>query len=63
MFAESFHAALTLVEVRDLVGRLGYQPDNVQQSSDRHWTWATPRKWSGVVITPAPWGRCFETTA
>jgi ubiquinone/menaquinone biosynthesis C-methylase UbiE len=43
MFADSLHAALTLGEVRELVGRLGYPPATVTQSSDRHWTWATPR--------------------
>jgi ubiquinone/menaquinone biosynthesis C-methylase UbiE len=57
MFADSLHAALTLDEVRELVGRLGYQPDNVHQTSDRHWTWATPRKWVGVVVSSGPWWR------
>jgi ubiquinone/menaquinone biosynthesis C-methylase UbiE len=54
MFAESLHAALTLDEVREMVGRLGYQPDDVHQTSDRHWTWATPKKWAGFT-TVAPW--------
>lgn len=40
MFADSFHAALTLAEVRELVGRLNYPPDSVQQTSDRHWTFS-----------------------
>jgi ubiquinone/menaquinone biosynthesis C-methylase UbiE len=39
MFADSLHAALTLAEVRDLVASLGYNPDDVKQTSDRHWTW------------------------
>jgi ubiquinone/menaquinone biosynthesis C-methylase UbiE len=43
MFADSLHAALTLAEVRELVGRLGYPPGTVQQTSDRHWTFATTR--------------------
>jgi ubiquinone/menaquinone biosynthesis C-methylase UbiE len=43
MFADSLHAALTLDEVRELVGRLGYRPETVQQTSDRHWTWAEAR--------------------
>jgi len=43
MFAESLHAALTLEEVRELVGRLGYAPETAQQTSDRHWTWLTVR--------------------
>ena len=38
MFAASLHAALTLEEVRELVGRLGYAWDRVQQTTDRHWT-------------------------
>lgn len=44
MFAESLHAALTLDEVRELVGRLGYPPDTVQPTSDRHWTWTASRR-------------------
>ena len=43
MFAESLHAALTLDEVRELVGRLGYAADTVQATSDRHWTWTATR--------------------
>lgn len=39
MFAESLHAALTLSEVREQVMALGYDPNTVKQSSDRHWTW------------------------
>jgi ubiquinone/menaquinone biosynthesis C-methylase UbiE len=43
MFADSLHAALTLEEVRELVGRLGYEPHTVQATSDRHWTWVAIR--------------------
>lgn len=43
MFGDSLLAALTLEEVRALVGRLGYAPDTVAQTSDRHWTWAARR--------------------
>lgn len=43
MFRESLHAALTLAEIRDLVGELGYGPETVQMNSDRHWTWAARR--------------------
>lgn len=43
LFAESLNAALTLDEVRERVGRIGYAPDTVRQTSDRHWTWATTR--------------------
>jgi ubiquinone/menaquinone biosynthesis C-methylase UbiE len=43
MFAASLHASLTLDEVREAVARLGYGPETVQQTSDRHWTWATDK--------------------
>ncbi len=39
MFADSLRAALTLAEVRDLVGAVGFDAAAVQQTSDRHWTW------------------------
>jgi ubiquinone/menaquinone biosynthesis C-methylase UbiE len=44
LFADSLHAALTLDEVRECVGLLGYPPETVQQTSDRHWTWADIRR-------------------
>ena len=40
MFAESLHAALTLADVRELAMNLGYDPNGVKASSDRHWTWS-----------------------
>jgi ubiquinone/menaquinone biosynthesis C-methylase UbiE len=40
MFADSLHAALTLAEVQAMVTRLGFNAATVQQTSDRHWTWA-----------------------
>ena len=40
MFSESLHAALTLGEVRELVKGVGFDPENITQTSDRHWTWA-----------------------
>jgi ubiquinone/menaquinone biosynthesis C-methylase UbiE len=40
MFADSLHAALTLEEIRALVGGLGFDPSIVRATSDRHWTWA-----------------------
>jgi ubiquinone/menaquinone biosynthesis C-methylase UbiE len=43
MFADSLHAALSLDEVRGLVAPLGFSPDSVQQTSDRHWTWCAAR--------------------
>jgi ubiquinone/menaquinone biosynthesis C-methylase UbiE len=39
LFRDSFHAALTLDEIRALVGELGFAPETVQMTSDRHWTW------------------------
>lgn len=39
LFAASLHAALTLAEVRSLVAALGFAPDTVSLTSDRHWTW------------------------
>jgi ubiquinone/menaquinone biosynthesis C-methylase UbiE len=38
MFRESLHAALTVDEVRELVGELGISGAAVQPTSDRHWT-------------------------
>lgn len=43
MFAESLHAALTLAEVRELVVSFGWDAAQVQQTTDRHWTWSARR--------------------
>ena len=43
LFAASLHAALTLAEVRALVADLGFAPDGVTLTSDRHWTWSATR--------------------
>lgn len=40
MFRESLHAALSLDEVRAIVASFGFEPETVQQTSDRHWTWS-----------------------
>lgn len=40
LFRESLHAALSLDEIRELVGQLGFDPETVVASSDRHWTWS-----------------------
>jgi ubiquinone/menaquinone biosynthesis C-methylase UbiE len=40
MFTDSLHAALSLEEVRGLVGSLGFSRETVQPTSDRHWTWS-----------------------
>ena len=42
LFADSLHAALSLTEIRELVGQLGFAAATVQQTSDRHWTWSAP---------------------
>ncbi|HEY2895368.1 MAG TPA: class I SAM-dependent methyltransferase [Pirellulales bacterium] len=40
LFDASLHAALSVGEVRELVSQLGFPPDGVSATSDRHWTWA-----------------------
>jgi ubiquinone/menaquinone biosynthesis C-methylase UbiE len=40
MFDDSLRAALTLDEVRALVSSFGYDPRDVNATSDRHWTWS-----------------------
>jgi len=40
LFADSLRAALTLAEVQTLVVQLGFPPDTVTQTTDRHWTWS-----------------------
>ena len=40
MFNDSLRAALTLAEIRGMVQDLGFDPATVQQTTDRHWTWA-----------------------
>jgi len=39
LFTDSLYAALTLDEVRAMVGELGYAENSVVDTSDRHWTW------------------------
>lgn len=41
LYGESLHAALNLDEIREIVSSLGFDPQSVQATSDRHWTWAT----------------------
>ncbi len=43
MFRDSLCAALTLNEIRALVAGHGFSPDDVQMTSDRHWTWDSRR--------------------
>jgi ubiquinone/menaquinone biosynthesis C-methylase UbiE len=40
LFADSLRAALTLAEMQTLVVELGFEPNTVRQTSDRHLTWA-----------------------
>jgi ubiquinone/menaquinone biosynthesis C-methylase UbiE len=40
MVEDSLRSAFTLAEVRELVSQVGYDPDTVQASDDRHWTWS-----------------------
>jgi ubiquinone/menaquinone biosynthesis C-methylase UbiE len=44
MFAASLHAALTLDEIRALLVSLGFPPDSVAATSDRHWTWSAIKR-------------------
>jgi hypothetical protein len=44
MFADSLHAALTVEEVREIVGALGFDPAGVRQTTDRHWTWTAQKR-------------------
>jgi ubiquinone/menaquinone biosynthesis C-methylase UbiE len=48
MFADSLHAALTLLEVQELITQLGFDLNSVQQTSDRHWTWIGRRTGSAA---------------
>ena len=43
MFADSLRSALTVTEIRDLIAELGFPPDSVRATSDRHWTWVAVR--------------------
>lgn len=43
MFRDSLHAALTVEEVRDLLGRIGVPTSAVRPTSDRHWTIAATK--------------------
>lgn len=47
MLADSFHAALTVDEVRRIVVRFGVGPETVRATSDRHWTWSARKVGDG----------------
>ena len=40
LFDDSLRAALELEEIRAMVTSLGFPPESVQATSDRHWTWS-----------------------
>jgi ubiquinone/menaquinone biosynthesis C-methylase UbiE len=44
MFDDSLRAALSIDEMRDLVDQIGFSPDDVQMTSDRHWTWSATKQ-------------------
>jgi len=44
MFEESLRAALSLEEMRALVAEMGFDPETVQATSDRHWTWSARKE-------------------
>lgn len=44
MFAHSLRAALTLDEMVQHVGRLGFESETLQATSDRHWTWCVSKR-------------------
>jgi ubiquinone/menaquinone biosynthesis C-methylase UbiE len=44
MFEDSLRAALTLTEMRGLAAGLGFDPEGVRQTSDRHWTWQARKR-------------------
>lgn len=52
MFGDSLHAALTVAEVRAMVSGLGYPPDEVRQTTDRHWTWTARKPEGGHANSP-----------
>ena len=39
LFRDSLRAALCVDEMRELVSNLDFDPEGVQATSDRHWTW------------------------
>lgn len=44
MFDDSLRAALSLEEVRNIATEFGFAAETVQQTTDRHWTWAAIKK-------------------
>ena len=46
LFADSLRASLRVAEVRDLVAECGFDPETVQMTTDRHWTWSARKPMS-----------------
>jgi ubiquinone/menaquinone biosynthesis C-methylase UbiE len=44
LFDASLRAALSVEEIRAIVGELGFDPQSVEATSDRHWTWSAITK-------------------
>jgi ubiquinone/menaquinone biosynthesis C-methylase UbiE len=44
LFRQSLHAALSLDEIRQIITELGFSPEDVTMTSDRHWTWSSLKK-------------------
>lgn len=47
MFRQSLQAALTVDEMRAVIAHLGFDPQSVQATSDRHWTWTRRKRNTG----------------
>ena len=43
LFRNSLHAALSLAEIQQKVDEIGFDPETVQATSDRHWTWTAQK--------------------
>jgi ubiquinone/menaquinone biosynthesis C-methylase UbiE len=43
LFADSLRAAFRLDELREMIKLLGYDPESLIATSDRHWTWGAER--------------------
>jgi ubiquinone/menaquinone biosynthesis C-methylase UbiE len=43
LFDQSLRAALTVEEMQELVVQLGFAPETVTATSDRHWTWSASK--------------------
>jgi ubiquinone/menaquinone biosynthesis C-methylase UbiE len=46
----SLRAALSLGEIRELVASLGFSPEMVEATSDRHWTWSVRRQMALQIL-------------